>query len=69
MAVCKDNVDAVHIPTINISLEPLENVHSYDYGVIVDDKLLFDDVVDEKYHNIKVHFHQLGKMRKYINDR
>ena len=45
-----------------------ENVHDYNYsGVIIDDKLSFDDMVDAKYNKINVRIHQLGKLWKYVN--
>ena len=45
----------------------LGNVHKYDdLGVIVDDKLLFDEFVEHKYNNINVHILQLMLMRQYI---
>ena len=38
----------------------LGNVHKYNYlGVIVDDKLLFDEFVEHKYNNINVRILQL----------
>ena len=36
-------------------------------GVVVDDKLVFDDFVEAKHNRINFRVHQLGKMRKYIN--
>ena len=57
-----DSCRAVSDPMV-ISRSTLPNY----LGVIIDEKLSFDDMVDAKYNKINVRIHQLGKLRKYIN--
>ena len=57
----------VEVPVLKMKDIELGNVHSYNYpGVIVDDKLLFDDFVESKYNKINVRILQLMQMRQYI---
>ena len=59
MVVQKDMISEVDIPVLN--------VHKYNYlGVIVDDKLLFDEFVDSKYNKVNVRILQLMRMRQFI---
>ena len=45
----------------------IENVHSYNYlGVVIDDKLSFDNFIESKYNRLNFRVHQLGNMRKCI---
>ena len=68
MVIGKDCNNDLAIPSIKLNGMKIENVHNYNYlGVIIDDKLSFDDMVDAKYNKINVRIHQLGKLRKYIN--
>ena len=68
MAIGKDCKNDLAIPSIKLNGLKNENVHDYNYlGVIIDDKLSFDDMVDAKYKKINVRIHQLGKLRKYVN--
>ena len=57
----------IDIPVLKVKGMELGNVHKYNYlGVIVDDKLLFDEFVEHKYNNINVRILQLMRMRQYI---
>ena len=43
------------------------NVHKYNYlGVVVDDRLVFDEFLETKYNNINMSILQLMRMRYYI---
>ena len=47
--------------------QALERVNSYNYlGVSIDESLLFDKFLREKYGNLHARVHQLGQIRKYI---
>ena len=63
----KDVLANIDIPVLKVKGMELGNVHKYNYlGVIVDDKLLFDEFVEHKYNNINVRILQLMRMRQYI---
>ena len=48
--------------------ENLENVCKYNYlGMIIDNKLSFNEFVDHKYNKVNLMVYQLGKIRKYIS--
>ena len=52
-------------PTLNGQY--FERVNSYNYlGVSIDENLLFDKFLREKYGNLHSRVHQLGLIRKYI---
>ena len=49
MVIGKDCKNDLAIPSIKLNGMKMENVHNYNYlGVIIDDKLSFDDMVDAK---------------------
>ena len=63
----KDAVSDVDIPVLKVQHMELGNVHKYNYlGVIVDNHLLFDEFVDDKYNKVNVRILQLMRMRQYI---
>ena len=67
MVVQKDAVSDVDIPVLKVQHMELGNVHKYNYlGVLVDDNLLFDEFVDDKYNKVNVRILQLMRMRQYI---
>ena len=46
----------------------LDQVHAYNYlGVSIDDKLLFDKFLREKYGKVHSRVYQLSRMRKYVD--
>ena len=67
MVVQKDGIINVDIPIMKVKGIELGNGHKYNYlGVIVDDKLLFDEFVESKYNNVNFRILQLMRMRQYI---
>ena len=67
IVVQKDVLANIDIPVLKVKGMELGNVHKYNYlGVIVDDKLLFDEFVEHKYNNINVRILQLMQIRQYI---
>ena len=56
------------MPVIELNGKNIENVHSYNYlGVIVDDKLLFDEFIDAKCNKTNLRIYQMDRMCKYID--
>ena len=54
-------------PRPKLNGQYLERVNSYNYlGVSIDENLLFDKFLREKYGNLHSRVHQLGLIRKYI---
>ena len=51
------------MPVIELNGKNIENVHSYNYlGVIVDDKLLFDEFIDAKCNKTNLKIYQMDRM-------
>ena len=60
MVVQKDMLVEVDIPILKVQDMELGNVHKYNYlGVIVDDRLLFSEFLENKYNNINMRILQL----------
>ena len=69
MVVQKDTLEDCEILMLKLYDKGIENIHSYNYlGVVIDDKLSFDNFIDSKYKRVNFRVHQLGKVRKYINN-
>ena len=67
MIVQKDMLVEVDIPILKVHDMELGNVHEYNYlRVIVDDRLLFPEFLENKYNNINMRILQLMRMRQYI---
>ena len=59
---------AQHYPKPKLNGHFLDQVHSYNYlGVSIDDNILFDKFLREKYGKIHSRVYQLSRMRKYID--
>ena len=68
MVVSRDCLDDVNIPVLKIDGESISNVSFYNYlGVIVDNKLQFDNFLDSKYNKVNQRVYQLGKLRKIVS--
>ena len=67
MVVQKDMLTDIDIPILKANNMEIGNVHKYNYlGVIVDDKLIFDEFLESKYNTINMRILQLMRMRQYI---
>ena len=63
MVVSREPLPDLRLPSIMLAGKELENVHSYNYlGLLVDNKLLFNDFVEAKYNKTKCRVYQLGKL-------
>ena len=68
MVVSRDCLDDVNIPVLKIDGESISNVSFYNYlGVIVDNKLQFNNFLDSKYNKVNQRVYQLGKLRKIVS--
>ena len=67
MVVQKDMLTDIDIPILKANNMEIGNVHKYNYlGVIVDDKLIFDEFLESKYNTINMRILQLMRMGQYI---
>ena len=61
--------DVRNYPKPKLNGHYLDLVHSYNYlGVSIDDKMVFDNLLSEKYGKVHSQVYQLSRMRKYIDE-
>ena len=69
MIISREVIDDVNVPVLKLQDKELGYVSSYNYlGVLVDNKLSFDEFVNAKYNKVNFRIIQLIRLRKYITE-